>query len=129
MAVIKPSQKGINRRIAQISELKAKVDKISLIEAGRDSAFWKALKEFLQDGMKKHSDNIENILEQDEAPADIAYAALKKSYGLKVGADAVISLVETTEDVRAQYVEQIKNLEAQIKDAQESGVIEPQEAQ
>lgn len=126
MPITKPTQAALNRRIHTLSELKAKADKISIMEKGRDSDLWAVLKEFLVDSVKRHDQDMDMIINQDDIPSDMAYATLKKNYGFKVGANAIISLMENTDEVRAQYTAQIKILEDQIKEAQDSGVLEPQ---
>lgn len=126
MATIKPTREAVNKRIHQISELKAKIDKISVLEKGKDSDFWIVLKEFLTDAIKRYTEDIDALLDQDDIPSDMSLGALKKRHGLKFGANAIISLMESPDEVRAQYNVQIKVLEQQIKDAQDSGILEPQ---
>ena len=128
MAIVKPTQAGVNRKLHRLSELKAKLDSISVLEAGKDTEFWKVLKGMLEESVTRHNITIDGLLDADELPSDIALGALKRNYGYKIGANAVLSLLEKPDEVREQYRAQIKLLEDDIKSDQDSGILEPQGA-
>lgn len=122
MATVKPTEKGQEQRLEQISDLKKSKADLSALVGLKNSPEWSKLVDLLR-RYTKYSEREEERAnvdhEKDETTPDQFSKAVTRARQKKADFEFIVDLIEQTED-KVELVEiEIKRVEKLYKDAKE----------
>ena len=120
MSKLKYNDASIERRQKDIEFLKSSIAKYDALTQLKDSPIWVPFKEMMENRIKT-ADNAMFTCLSAEGFENSDFSKAKKFATVKQEAKMYISAVEDAEAIKAEIRQQIKNLEAEIKEAQEQG--------
>lgn len=112
------TDESVTRRQEQISHLRKSIEKYDGLVGLKNAPEWDAFKGLIENSIKSEDARIESFL-SDDTFENYNYSKAKQAQAVKNQAKAYISAVEDADGIKADLRSKIKQLESEIKEAQE----------